>query len=307
MIQRVINGLIILMLNMASSNYADLLSVKVWPPTLASQLGPVWRFGGGGWREGGRVRIRGKERNGRKKEEACRMAEQEGGTTKGEGKIGRKQRGGRNLEGKKKWCWEEVGWMRRGGALVWPSVLNSSIFFLSSPPLSTPPVDRREELCSERSRLTSVASPPHPMRYVTGPSPAISSCCHHLFIFPGSSSSPRVCPQRRLVQVSLTSASRGEDEERVLSLLIVLGLELIAPNARSCHACSALQCFTVRGDTCWRASLAVAKKGTGQVGYSVDEHQLCQLCCARGILLEVFIFLLLTNHKKAPLSSKRSH
>lgn len=48
MIQRVINGLIILMLNMASSNYADLLSVKVWPPTLASQLGPVWRFGGGG-------------------------------------------------------------------------------------------------------------------------------------------------------------------------------------------------------------------------------------------------------------------
>lgn len=113
------------------------------------------------------------------------MAEQEGGTTKGEEKIGRKQRGGRNLEGKKKWCWEEVGWMRRGGALVWPSVLNSSIFFLSSPPLSTPPVDRREELCSERSRLTSVASPPHPMRYVTGPSPAISSCCHHLFIFPG--------------------------------------------------------------------------------------------------------------------------
>lgn len=93
-------------------------------------------------------------------------------------------------------------------------------------------------------------APPHPMRYVTGPSPAISSCCHHLFIFPGSSSSPRVCPQRRLVQVSLTSASRGEDEERVLSLLIVLGLELIAPNARSCHACSALQCFTVRGDTC---------------------------------------------------------
>lgn len=44
MIQRVINGLIILMLNMASSNYADLLSVKVWPPTLASQLGPVWRL-----------------------------------------------------------------------------------------------------------------------------------------------------------------------------------------------------------------------------------------------------------------------
>lgn len=33
MIQRVINGLIILMLNMASSNYTDLLSVKVWPPT----------------------------------------------------------------------------------------------------------------------------------------------------------------------------------------------------------------------------------------------------------------------------------
>lgn len=30
------------------------------------------------------------------------MAEQEGGTTKGEEKIGRKQRGGRNLEGKKK-------------------------------------------------------------------------------------------------------------------------------------------------------------------------------------------------------------
>lgn len=47
MIQRVINGLIILMLNMASSNYADLLSVKVWPPTLASQLGPVWRLGRG--------------------------------------------------------------------------------------------------------------------------------------------------------------------------------------------------------------------------------------------------------------------
>lgn len=44
MIQRVINGLIILMLNMASSNYADLLSVKVWPPHPASQLGPVWRF-----------------------------------------------------------------------------------------------------------------------------------------------------------------------------------------------------------------------------------------------------------------------
>lgn len=34
MIQRVINGLIILMLNMASSNYTDLLSVKVWPPPL---------------------------------------------------------------------------------------------------------------------------------------------------------------------------------------------------------------------------------------------------------------------------------
>lgn len=32
MIQRVINGLIILMLNMASSNYTDLLSVKVWTP-----------------------------------------------------------------------------------------------------------------------------------------------------------------------------------------------------------------------------------------------------------------------------------
>lgn len=32
MIQRVINGLIILMLNMASSNYTDLLSVKVCTP-----------------------------------------------------------------------------------------------------------------------------------------------------------------------------------------------------------------------------------------------------------------------------------
>lgn len=32
MIRRVINGLIILMLNMASSNYADLLSVRAWPP-----------------------------------------------------------------------------------------------------------------------------------------------------------------------------------------------------------------------------------------------------------------------------------
>lgn len=47
------------------------------------------------------MRIRGKERNGREKEEACRMAEQEGDTMKGEGKIGRKQRGGRNLEGKR--------------------------------------------------------------------------------------------------------------------------------------------------------------------------------------------------------------
>lgn len=36
MIQRVINGLIILMLNMASSNYADLLSVKVWSPPCTS-------------------------------------------------------------------------------------------------------------------------------------------------------------------------------------------------------------------------------------------------------------------------------
>lgn len=52
MIQRVINGLIILMLNMASSNYTDLLSVKVWPPHSASQLGPVWGSGREGKRGG---------------------------------------------------------------------------------------------------------------------------------------------------------------------------------------------------------------------------------------------------------------
>lgn len=58
MIQRVINGLIILMLNMASSNYTDLLSVKVWtpPPTQPSptqyhsafQSRPVLEVGAGG-------------------------------------------------------------------------------------------------------------------------------------------------------------------------------------------------------------------------------------------------------------------
>lgn len=58
MIQRVINGLIILMLNMASSNYTDLLSVKVWsPPTsqnhYASQSQPTLPLGKGGenWKE----------------------------------------------------------------------------------------------------------------------------------------------------------------------------------------------------------------------------------------------------------------
>lgn len=42
MIQRVINGLIILMLNMASSNYTDLPPVKVWA-IRAFQLGPRLR------------------------------------------------------------------------------------------------------------------------------------------------------------------------------------------------------------------------------------------------------------------------
>lgn len=78
--------------------------------------------------------------------------------------------------------------------------------------------------------------------------PAISNCCHHLFIFPFPS--PYVCLQRRPVQVSLTSASRGEDEEEVLSALIVLGPQLIAANPPSCHACSAPQCFILRRDTC---------------------------------------------------------
>lgn len=85
---------------------------------------------------------------------------------------------------------------------------------------------------------------PHPMRYVTGLSPAISNCCHRLFIFPFPSGfkrpvhllPPYVCPQRRTVPVSLPSASLGEDEEETLSVLIVFLLlrrrRLAAPAQR---------------------------------------------------------------------------
>lgn len=66
MIQRVINGLIILMLNMASSNYTDLLSVKVWPHTLLP-IRSCWEVqrgeeGGENWEEKkGRGRKTGRE------------------------------------------------------------------------------------------------------------------------------------------------------------------------------------------------------------------------------------------------------
>lgn len=75
MIQRVINGLIILMLNMASSNYADLLSVKVWPPALAFQLGPVWRSGSGG-EETGRKSMRAKDGGGQRSRKTKRRKQE---------------------------------------------------------------------------------------------------------------------------------------------------------------------------------------------------------------------------------------
>lgn len=148
----------------------------------------------------------------------------------------------------------------RGGALVWPSVLNTSISFSpppSSPPLSTSRSDRREELCSERSQLASTAPPPSneicdraEPRHLQLLSSSLYLPLSLSFQSPVHPPPPYVCPQRRPVQVSLTSASVGEDEEGKLSLLIVLGLQLIAANTTSCHACSAPQCFIMKGDTC---------------------------------------------------------
>lgn len=47
---------------------------------------------------------------------------------------------------------------------------------------------------------------PRPMRYVTGPSPAISNCCHHLFIFAFPS---RFTPPFILLPVRLPTATAG--------------------------------------------------------------------------------------------------
>lgn len=106
-----------------------------------------------------------------------------------------------------------------------------------------------------RARTSPPRRRPRPMRYVTGPSPPsptvviiISSSLP--FRPPRPAASPHVCLQRRPVQVSLTSASGGEDEEEVLSALIVLGPRLIATNPPSRHACSAPRCFILRRDTC---------------------------------------------------------
>lgn len=148
---------------------------------------------------------------------------------------------------------------REGGALVWPSVLNTSIS--SSPPPSSPLLSTSQsdwkELCSERSHLASVAPPPSneicdraEPRHLQLLSSSLYLPLSLSFQSPRSSSSPYVCLQRRTVQVSLTSARLSEDEEEVLSVLIVLGPQLIAANTTSCHACSAPQCFILKRDTC---------------------------------------------------------
>lgn len=97
------------------------------------------------------------------------------------------------------------------------SVLNTFI----APP-STSRSDRREELCSERSHLSSAAPPPSneicdraEPRHLQLLSSSLYLPLSLSFQSPRSSSSPYVCPQRRPVQVSLTSASRGEDEGAV--------------------------------------------------------------------------------------------
>lgn len=154
------------------------------------------------------------------------------------------------------------GVARVGGGISMAVSIKHLHFFLPSTPLPSPPLstsqsDRREELCSERSHLASTAPPPSneicdraEPRHLQLLSSSLYLPLSLSFSVPRSSSSPYVCPQRRPVQVSLASASLGEDEEGILSLLIVLGLQLIAANTTSCHACSAPQCFIMKRDTC---------------------------------------------------------
>lgn len=93
----------------------------------------------------------------------------------------------------------------RKGGFIQPQCLTCLPPPPSSTLLLTSQSDQREELCSERSHLTSTV-PPHPVRYVTGPSAAIPNCCHHLFISPFPSRlPPHICLQPRMVQVSLMS------------------------------------------------------------------------------------------------------
>lgn len=111
----------------------------------------------------------------------------------------------------------------------------------SSPLLASPRQRRQQQLR------------PRPMRYVTGPSPVVSSCCHHLFIFLRLLILPADAPG--LISISLARTSRRRRIGRwrrsgrrggVVLLLMVLGLKLISANTKSCHACSGSPCFMMK-------------------------------------------------------------
>lgn len=113
---------------------------------------------------------------------------------------------------------------REGGALVWPSVLNTSIPLPPPLPCRLPSRTGGRNYV-RRDRTSPPRRRPRPMRYVTGPSPAISNCCHHLFIFPFPSRFnppltllPTATAGPGLINISQSEPGRG------LSVLIVLGL-----------------------------------------------------------------------------------
>lgn len=95
---------------------------------------------------------------------------------------------------------------RERGALIRPSVLNTSAS--SSPPLPCRLSSRtRGRNYVWRAHTSPPRRRPRPMRYVTGPSPPSPTVVIISLSSPFPPvTSPYVCPQRRTVQVSLTSA-----------------------------------------------------------------------------------------------------
>lgn len=147
----------------------------------------------------------------------------------------------------------------RKGGFIQPRCLTRPSLPLPLPPLCCwLPSQTTGRNYVRRDHTSPLQLRPHPVRYVTGPSTAISNCCHHLFSspFPSCFDSPRTSAYSHGRSRSRYHQSFSMDEEKILSALIVSGLQIMAAHVLLCHPRSVRRCFIPKRNTCWQVSLA---------------------------------------------------